>query len=61
MDNLINFGNLLDKAAPTEQSTNSSGTSDKDSIGIQPEGLVPDLDLSKHTTGSWPSSKNVSQ
>ena len=28
---------------------------------LQPEGRVPDLDLSLHTKGHWPSSKNVSQ
>jgi hypothetical protein len=27
----------------------------------EPEGIVIDLDLSKHLDGSWPSSKNVSQ
>ena len=28
---------------------------------MKPESLVDDLDLSLHTEGSWPSSKNVSQ
>ena len=27
----------------------------------EPEGLIPDLDLSRHTKKNWPSSKNVSQ
>lgn len=26
-----------------------------------PEGLVPDLDLSAHLDGYWPSSRNVTQ
>jgi hypothetical protein len=27
----------------------------------EPEGRVPDLDLSEHLEGYWPSSKNVTQ
>lgn len=29
--------------------------------GLEPEGRVPDLDLSQHLDGYWPSSKNVTQ
>ncbi len=28
---------------------------------VEPESLIEDLDLSLHTEGNWPSSKNVSQ
>ena len=28
---------------------------------LEPEGRVPDLDLSQHVDGYWPSSKNVTQ
>jgi hypothetical protein len=28
---------------------------------LEPEGCVPDLDLSEHLKGYWPSSKNVTQ
>ena len=36
-------------------------TSDVVVLDETPEGLVDDLDLSKHTKGYWPSSKNVTQ
>lgn len=42
-------GSEWDSAGASEQQT------------TEPERLVPDLDLSRHTEGSWPSSKNVSQ
>jgi hypothetical protein len=51
----------LAKASQFTESTQSSHEDDKDIAIILPEGLVSDLDLSKHTEGSWPSSKNVSQ
>ena len=28
---------------------------------LEPEGCVPDLNLSEHLKGYWPSSKNVTQ